>query len=80
MPVDEPDDLTFVMVGNLADNDPWHVEVWACDQANAKGSLERWFLTGTGDDAEPRQRSWEGLKAHARDRGDTLTFLGRGVA
>lgn len=73
----EPDNLTLVMVGNLADNDPWNVEIWACDEDNAKGSEGRWFLTGTGDDAQPQQRSWASLQMYARDRGDTLTVLGK---
>ncbi len=54
----EPDNLTLVMVGSLNDSDPWDVEVYARDDANAEGSTARWFLTGSEDTPTCRRVSW----------------------
>lgn len=77
--MDEPDNLTLVLIGSLDDNDPWNLEVWARDDANANGSTARWFRTGSGDDGPVQRVSWDWLEAHAHERRDRLTVLGTGA-
>lgn len=74
----EPDDRTLVMIGSLLDNDPWHLEVWARDDANAKDSDVHWYLLhGQGEDFPNLRRvSWDWLAQYARTRMDKLTVLG----
>lgn len=76
--MNEPDNQTLVMIGSLADNDPWHLEVWARDDANAKGSTACWFLLhGQGEDfPNLRRASWDWLLDQAHQHMDKLTVLG----
>lgn len=73
----EPDDKTLVLIGNLVDNDPWHLELWARDDGNAHGKGARWYRAGLGEDADVQRVSWDWLEAHAKQRMDTLTVLGQ---
>ncbi len=74
----EPDDHTLVMIGSLLDNDPWHLEIWARDDSNAKGSNARWFLIhGQGEDfPNVSISSWEWIVGRAEERMDKLTVVG----
>ncbi|GAB7053221.1 hypothetical protein [Catenuloplanes indicus] len=77
----EPDDHTIVMIGSLVDNDPWHLELWARDDTNAKTPTRpeaRWFRTGDGVDSdEPHPGiEWRLLERRAELRKDKLTVLG----
>ncbi|WP_045740755.1 hypothetical protein [Actinoplanes rectilineatus] len=72
----EPDDKHLVLIGNLVDNDPWHLELWARDDAQAKDSTERWYQAGLGEDVLVHRLSWTKLEALASTRMDTLTVLG----
>lgn len=75
----EPDSLALVLVGSLNDTDPWHLELWARDDANANPSTARWYLAGRGEDADVRRVSWDWLEDHARELGFPLTVLGTGA-
>ena len=78
----EPDNLTLVLIGSLADNDPWDLELWARDDAVAQGSNARWIRAGLGgDNPNVHCLSWQLLEERARDRGfgDKLTVLGTGA-
>lgn len=60
--MEEPDDLTLVMVGNPKEDAPWDVEVYVRNDAKAKGSTARWYLTGTGvNGSNYRRASWNWL-------------------
>ena len=76
--MDEPDNHTIVMIGSLADNDPWHLELWVRDDGNAKSSPARWYRTGDGVDSdEPRPGvEWRTLQRRAEERRDKLTAVG----
>lgn len=76
----EPDNLTLVLVGSLADNNPWDLELWARDDACAKGSTAHWYRAGLGADNPHVQRvSWDWLEEHARGLQAKLTVLGTGA-
>lgn len=79
--MDEPDNHTIVMIGSLVDNDPWHLELWARDDTNAKPPARpetRWFRTGDGVDSDEPQPGieWRTLRRRAEERRDKLTVLG----
>lgn len=73
----EPDDYTLVLIGSLNDRDPWEIEVWARDDANAQGSTARWYRIG--DPTTVQRMSWDRLEQHARDRNAMLGVLGTGA-
>jgi hypothetical protein len=76
----EPDNLALVLIGSLNDTDPWHLELWARDDANAKGSTARWYQAGVSDHSPDFRRvSWPWLEDHARELGFPLTHLGTGA-
>ena len=71
----EPANLTLVVIGNLTDDDPWHLEFWGRDDTNAAYSTARWFRAGLGDDGPVQRVSWDWLEVHARDLGSAITVL-----
>lgn len=78
-PMTEPDNLTLVLVGSLADNDPWDLELWARDDVNAGDSNANWYRAGTGETGTVQRVSWTWLEDHAQERRDKLTVLGSGA-
>lgn len=78
--MDEPDNLTLVLIGSLNDNDPWDLELWARDDANAKGSTAHWYRACVGEDSPNfESRSWGALREYAAERKGPLTILGTGA-
>jgi hypothetical protein len=72
--MNEPGNLTLVLVGSLADNDPWDLETWVRDDENAGGSTARWFRIRTDDYVE--RVSWDRLEGDARGTRRAVTVLG----
>lgn len=79
--MNEPDNLTLVLVGSLADTDPWHLEVWARDDVNARNQSACWYPCGGGDEDEgvAQRLSWDRLLERARARKAPVTVLGAGA-
>jgi hypothetical protein len=73
----EPENLTVVMIGNLADNNPWDLEFWARDDATAHPSTARWYRAGLGDDGPVHSMTWDRVLTHAENGLGEITVLGR---
>lgn len=68
----EPGNHEAVMLGTIRDCEPWDIEVWVRDDANARESNARWYLTGTSRDGGVHRMSWDALISRAADRRDSL--------
>ena len=72
----EPEDLTLALIGDLADNDPWDVELWCRDGANANpGSIVRWHRAGTCDPERTQRLSWDRLVDRAATSRRALSIV-----